>query len=111
MNTTSNYIIVPDEARESMRLFNGVLVDIDGVLLHFLPAANLRVFLPDRQKPLKVLGEAVDRRGFYAVCELDEAEEEARLRRITARTPASPRKSKDQDSEDDSSSSLKAMAS
>lgn len=98
MNTTLNYIIVPDEAREAMKMFNGVLVDIDGELLHFLPATNLRVFLPDRQKPLKVLGEAINRRGFYAVCELEEAEEEARLRRIAARTPASPRKPKDQDS-------------
>lgn len=88
MNTTPNYIIVPDEAREALRQFNSIFVDVDGVLLLFLPAVGTRVFLPDREEPLKVLGEAVDRRGFYAVCELLEEEKEIRSRRIAARTPA-----------------------
>lgn len=88
MNTTPNYIIVPNEAADSMRQLNSIFVDVDGVLMEFLPSITRHVFLPGRQEPLRVIGWSLDNPRLYAVCELSEAEKDMRLGRIAARTPA-----------------------
>ncbi len=92
MNTTPNYIIVPNEAADSMRQFNSIFVDVDGVLMEFFPSMTRHVFLPGSQEPLRVIGWSPDSPRLYAVCELSEVEQGMRRRRTDARLPGERRR-------------------